>query len=205
MGICGHLQKNYHPVCNLPDYFKAPSWADWHEDIHTSHWESGLSPVSSLDKSRPLPSICDSLTLSFPKCTSPPERCHWGLWRTSGGLKMFLTDWPLHLFPEVTLVTTLSFMWEHWQNVHMTFPTVTAKSCIVWYACIIFETADFLAHICLSLHAMIRISFLRSLFHASYHELCLSELPIFWRWQLSTKRVLAIPCCWTAHLLLANV
>lgn len=48
--------------------------------------------------------------LSFPECTSPPERCHWGLWHTSGGLKMFLTDWPLLLFPEVTLVTLLSFM-----------------------------------------------------------------------------------------------
>lgn len=52
--------------------------------------------------------------LSFPKCISPPERCHWGLWHTSGGLKMFLTDRPLHLFPEVTLVTMLSFMWECW-------------------------------------------------------------------------------------------
>lgn len=70
--------------------------------------------------------------LSFPKRISPPERCHWGLWHTSGGLKMFLTDWPLHLFPEVTLVTVLSvFLREYWQNAHMTFPAVMAKSCIV--------------------------------------------------------------------------
>lgn len=45
---------------------------------------------------------------------------------------MFLTDWPLHLFPEVTLVTVLSvFLREYWQNAHMTFPAVMAKSCIV--------------------------------------------------------------------------
>lgn len=80
--------KNYHPDCNLPDYFKAPSWVDGHEDINSSHWGSGTSPVSS-----PIPYQAfgphSHTKLSFPKRISPPERCHWGLWRTSGGLKMF--------------------------------------------------------------------------------------------------------------------
>lgn len=43
------------------------------------------------------------MKLSFPKCVSPPERCHWGLLDTSKGLTSFLTNWPLHSFQEVSL------------------------------------------------------------------------------------------------------
>lgn len=101
--------KNYHPVCDLPDYFKVPHRADWHEDIHTSHWEKGCL-LSSI-WTRPVPyqafASHSCTKLSFPKCISLPERCHWGLWDISRGLKVFLTDWPLHLFPEVTLFCPL--------------------------------------------------------------------------------------------------
>lgn len=80
-GFVAIFKKNYHPVCILPDYFKAPSWADWREDIHTSHWESGLSPVSSLDESRPLPSICDSLTHKavISRMHQPPRKVSLGI------------------------------------------------------------------------------------------------------------------------------
>lgn len=143
--------------------------------------------------------------LSFPKRISPPERCHWGLWHTSGGLKMFLTDWPLHLFPEVTLVTMLSFFCESIGKMHTWHFQLSWPSLALCYACISFDTAHFWAYICFFLHVIIGISFLLSLFRASYHEMCLSELPNFWRWQLSTKRMLAIPWRGTAHLLLVNV
>lgn len=78
--------------------------------------------------------------LSFPKCISPPERCHWGLWHTSGGLKMFLTDWPLHLFPEVTQCCPSCKSTGKMYTQHFQLPR---PSLTLWHACIMFDIADF--------------------------------------------------------------
>lgn len=44
-----------------------------------------------------------STKLSFPKCISPPWKVSLGIMGYLRRIKMFLTDWPLHLLPGVTV------------------------------------------------------------------------------------------------------
>lgn len=103
------LRSNLYPSYD----FKAACWADWHGYICTSHWENGLSPVYSLDKPCPLPSICVSLmheAVIF-QMHQPPQKGVTGDYRIPRGIKMFLTDWLFHLFPGVSLCCR---MWKYW-------------------------------------------------------------------------------------------
>lgn len=122
---------------------------------------------------------------------------------------MFLTDWPLHLFPEVTLVTIYHrFFGKCRLNVDMTFPTVVTRAYNVAVVNLIFAT-DFSVHICFLLHAI--ISHLPLDFHTFHtsipHILSINmsfTSSLFLKMAIIDK-VLAIPCRGTVHLLLAKV
>lgn len=100
-GDLHRLLKNYHPVCNLPDYFKAPRWADRHVDIHTSHRESRLSPVSYLDKACPLTNICVSLMHEavISQMHQPPRKVSLGIIAYLRGIKNVLDRLAASLIP----------------------------------------------------------------------------------------------------------
>lgn len=70
LGTC--IIKNYHPNCNLTDNFKASHWADWHKDIHTSHWEMSSVRTSHVPSKAFASHSCSKL--SFPKCISAPQK-----------------------------------------------------------------------------------------------------------------------------------
>lgn len=93
---------------------------------------------------------------------------------------MFLTDWPLHLFPEVTLVTIYHrFFGKCRLNVDMTFPTVVTTAYNVAVVNLIFAT-DFSVHICFLLHAIIsHLPLDFHTFHTSYQSTCHSQVPSF--------------------------
>lgn len=82
----------------------------WRTDPCPSDWKSGLSPDSARDKAGHT-RICASLTHEavISQMLQPHRKVSLGIIANLRRIKMFLTDWPLHLFPEVTLVTIYCF------------------------------------------------------------------------------------------------
>ena len=93
-----------------------------------------MSPVRVQDKAHQT-GICASLTHKavISQMLQPHRKVSLGIIANLRGIKMFLTDWPLHLFPEVTLVTIYrqAFFGKCRLNVDMTFPTVVTMACTV--------------------------------------------------------------------------
>lgn len=111
--------------------------------------------------------------LSFPKHISapphPPREVSLGimayLWRIK---RMFLTDWPLHLFPGVTLITMPSFTPKHLRKKMFARHFQESRpSLALLSARVIFKAGDMFAHVRLSLSSTIRYIFLKILIHSS--------------------------------------
>lgn len=100
---------------------------------------------------------------------------------------MFLTDWPLHLFPEVTLVTICPLFFFSRKcrvNLDMTFPTVVAMAHIVVRLSYLFNrffstyllppasNTVFVIYLWIFTHST-------HLFHTSDQSTCRSQAPSF--------------------------